>query len=284
VKRHWLAVVTLLLVAAAWGATFALVKDILRDIAPEPFIFFRFTLAGLVLCAIAIQQKRLRRDVFASGALLGGLVFVGYLMQTHALMKISPSRSAFLTGLYVVLVPFCDRILRRRHVPLQAWAACVLAIAGTGALIGGFNAHPSRGDLLTLGCALCFALHVIYTAEFTARHSAIGLAAVQVLVVGLAAAPASVFAPRPVASRTLVIVILFTSLVTTALAFVGLMWGQARVTATEAAVILSFEPVAASITSIGWYGESITRSVVLGGGLILMAMFVSQLGGQVEAH
>jgi drug/metabolite transporter (DMT)-like permease len=277
VKRNWLAAFAIMVVASAWGATFALIKDVLRSIAPEPFIFWRFTIAGLVLCAIAFHRRILHRGLLAPGAILGTLVFIGYWAQTRGLLFISPSRSALLTGVYVVLVPFAELLLRRKRVPLTAWIASVLAVAGTSWLIGGFDSRPTVGDLLTLACAVCFALHVVYTADFTARHSAIGLAAVQVLVVGLAAIAPSAFAPRPPLSLQVVAVVLFTAIVTTALAFVALMWGQARVSATEAAVILSFEPVAASVVSIAFYGEAVTRGTVIGGLLILLAMVVSQM-------
>jgi drug/metabolite transporter (DMT)-like permease len=281
VKRNWLAAFAIMIVASAWGATFALIKDVLRSIAPEPFIFWRFTIAGLVLCAIAFHRRVLHRNLLAPGAILGTLVFIGYWAQTRGLLFISPSRSALLTGVYIVLVPFAELLLRRKRVPLTAWIASVLAVVGTSWLIGGFDSRPTAGDLLTLACALCFALHVVYTAEFTARHSAIGLAAVQVLVVGIAAIGPSAFAPRPALSFHVVAVVLFTAIVTTALAFVALMWGQARVSATEAAVILSFEPVAASVVSIAFYGEPITRGTVIGGLLILAAMVVSQMPSTV---
>jgi drug/metabolite transporter (DMT)-like permease len=281
VKRNWLAAFAIMIVASAWGATFALIKDVLRSIAPEPFIFWRFTIAGLVLCAIAFHRRVLHRNLLAPGAILGTLVFIGYWAQTRGLLFISPSRSALLTGIYVVLVPFAELLLRRKRVPLTAWIASVLAVVGTSWLIGGLDSRPTAGDLLTLACAVCFALHVVYTAEFTARHSAIGLAAVQVLVVGIAAIGPSAFAPRPPLSFHVVAVVLFTAIVTTALAFVALMWGQARVSATEAAVILSFEPVAASVVSIAFYGEPITRGTVVGGLLILAAMIVSQVPSTV---
>lgn len=275
-KRHHIAALTLFVTAAAWGATFTLVKNILGRIAPEPFIFLRFTLAGVILMGIALPQRRISRDLIAPGITLGLLVFGGYWLQTRGLMLISPSRSAFLTGLYVVMVPFCDALVYRVRVSLRAWTGSVLAMIGTAALIGGFDARPSFGDALTVACAVVFAFHVILSARFSARHSAMGLAAVQVLVVGLAALPPSFFAPRPQMSREIVIVIVFTAIVTTALAFAALMWAQGLVSATEAAVILAFEPVAASLTSIIWYREPLTIPFIIGAALILSAMIVSQ--------
>jgi len=277
VKRNWLAAASIFVVACAWGATFSLIKDVLRHIAPEPFIAYRFTLAGVVLIAVALFRRQLTRALIPPALLLGTLVFTGYWMQTRGLIFISPSRSALLTGLYVVMVPFADRVLRKTRVSIQAWIASLLALAGTMLLIGGFDARPSIGDLLTIGCAFCFALHVVFTADFTTRHSALGLAAVQVLAVGLFAVPPSFFVPRPAMNGEVIVVIVTTAIVTTAIAFVALMWGQARVSATEAAVILSFEPVAASVTSILWYGEPFTRSFAIGGALIFAAMVVSQV-------
>jgi drug/metabolite transporter (DMT)-like permease len=97
------------------------------------------------------------------------------------------------------------------------------------------------------------------------------------LTVGLAAVPPSLFVPRPRMTTPVIAVILFTAIVTTALAFVALMWGQARVTATEAAVILAFEPMAASITSVVFEHEPVTIGFVAGAVLILGAMVLSQL-------
>jgi drug/metabolite transporter (DMT)-like permease len=277
VKKHWLAVVVLFLVASAWGATFTLVKNVLTRIPPEPFIVLRFTTAGVVLLIIAIVSRKLPRSALRPGLILGALVFSGYWLQTRGLMTISPSRSAFLTGLYVVIVPFCDRLLFARRIAARAWLGCVLAAAGTTLLIGGIDARAGFGDILTITCALAFALHMVLSAKYSTATPVLGLAAVQVIVVGIAAIPPSLFVPRPHLTPFVITVILFTAIVTTALAFVLLMWGQSRVTATEAAVILAFEPMAASITSILFEHERVTMGFIAGAVLILAAMVLSQL-------
>jgi drug/metabolite transporter (DMT)-like permease len=246
-------------------------------IAPEPFIFLRFIVAGVLLAALA--RFRLPRTTFRPGLILGILVFVGYWAQTHGLITISPSRSAFITGLYVVLVPFADWLIYRTRIDARAWLGCVLAVVGTTMLIGGIDARPSWGDALTFACAVCFALHVVLSAKYSAGTSALALAAVQVLVVGVAAAPVSLFAPRPRMTAQVIIVILLTAIVTTALAFVALMWGQARVTATEAAVMLAFEPVSASFTSVLLGREPLTWMLAGGGALILAAMLACVIPG-----
>ena len=268
-KRHHLAVLLLLFTAAAWGSTFVLVKNVIQRMTPEAFIFWRFTTAGLILLAIAAAGRKVSRDMIVPGLVLGLLVFTGYWAQTRGLLTISPSRSAFLTGLYVVMVPFFQRKTKAR-----LWLAALLAVIGTTVLIGKVDLKTGIGDALTLACAVVFALHVVLSARWSTPESSTGLAAVQVLFVGLLAAP---FTRATQWDSKLVGAVLFTAVVTTALAFAALMWGQAHVTATEAAVILSFEPVAAAITSIAFYGEPATAAFVIGGALILAAMLLSQL-------
>jgi len=228
-KTHWLAVTALFFVATAWGATFTLVKSALAQIAPEPFILLRFTLAGAVLLLLALTLRQLPRAAIVPGAILGLVLFGAYWGQTRGLLTISPSRSAFLTGLYVVVVPFADRLLYATRIPIAAWIGSALALVGTTLLIGGFAARPTVGDALTIGCAVCSALHVVLSAKWSVDKPALGLAAVQVVVVGLAAAPASALAPRVVWSREVAFAIIFTAIVTTALAFVALRSEERRV-------------------------------------------------------
>lgn len=270
-KRR-LAAIALLLTAAAWGATFTLVKNVISQMAPESFIFWRFLAAAAILLAVALARRSVSRALLVPGLVLGVLIFGAYWAQTRGLMTISPSRSAFLTGLYVVVVPFLQGKVKR-----NAWIAAVLALLGTFALVGRPQGPAAIGDALTILCALFSACHVVYAARVTTHDTATGLAAIQVAFVAVAAAPFAAFGPPVQWSASIVSAILFTAIVTTALAFAALMWGQAHVTATEAAVILSFEPVAAAITSIAFYGEPITAAFLIGAALILAAMLLSQL-------
>jgi drug/metabolite transporter (DMT)-like permease len=270
--RRRLAALALLATAAAWGATFTLVKNVIAQISPEAFIFWRFLAAAVILLAVALLRRGLTRALLWPGVVLGLLVFGAYWSQTRGLLTISPSRSAFLTGLYVVVVPFLQGKVRR-----NAWIAAGLAVAGMIALVGKPQGPAAIGDALTLVCALFCAFHVVYAARVTTQRTATGLAAIQVAMVAIAAAPLAAFSPAVPWSASIVGAILFTAVVTTALAFAALMWGQAHVSATEAAVILSFEPVAAAITSIAFYGEPGTGAFLLGAALILAAMLLSQL-------
>jgi drug/metabolite transporter (DMT)-like permease len=271
VKRHHLAVLALLSTAGAWGATFTLVKNVIQRMSPEAFIFWRFLTAGLILLVLALLRGRITRAMLVPGLILGVLVFGAYVSQTRGLLTISPSRSAFLTGLYLVFVPFFQW-----KTKWTAWLAAILALSGTAIMIGKLDTRIAIGDALTLLCAILVALHVVFAARWTTKETATGLAGVQVLMVAVLAAPFAFRAPVHW-TPSIVGAILFTAVVTTALAFAALMWAQAHVTATEAAVILAFEPVAAAITSIAFYGEPVTLAFMIGAALILAAMLLSQL-------
>jgi drug/metabolite transporter (DMT)-like permease len=175
------------------------------------------------------------------------------------------------------MVPFADRVLHRARITRAAWIGSVLATIGMSLLVGGVDASIHWADVLTIFCAACFALHVVLSAKYSANAPATGLAAIQVFIVGVAAIVPSFYSPPAVMTGKVFGAIAFTALVTTALAFIFLMWGQARVSATEAAVILAFEPVAASITSFVWENERITLTFIAGALLILIAMVLSQL-------
>jgi drug/metabolite transporter (DMT)-like permease len=277
--RKPLAIAALLFAAIAWGATFVVVKAAIAKIEPELFIFVRFLLGGLILLLFATRRHELNRHVLRDGAVLGLALGLGYWLQTRGLLTISPARSAFLTGLAVVLAPLADHLLFRKTISARTGAGVVLALAGTVVLTGGWRGEPALGDLLTLGCAAMFALHLVLTSRFAARRPAVGLAAVQVMMVAILAAPVAAGQPlAPLRDHSVIAAVLVTAILTTAVALLFMVWAQARLSATEAGIILSFEPVAAAITSIAAGGESLTMTLIAGGALVLVAMLLSQTG------
>src|SRR5579863_2366482 len=96
----------MLFVVAVWGSTFVLVKGALADATPAAFNLVRMTLAFALLAAAYHRAWRgMRPGHFAAGALVGFFLAMGYQFQTTGLARTTPSKSAFITGLVVVLVP-----------------------------------------------------------------------------------------------------------------------------------------------------------------------------------
>src|SRR5579875_4061465 len=181
----------LIAVVAVWGSTFVVVKDALSDISPLLFNLIRMVLAFLSLAVIYRGHfGRMNRQALAGGILVGFCLAMGYQFQTAGLKLTTPSKSAFITGLVVVLVPLLSVIpgLRARgaHRPRwNAWTGAIAAFIGIVLLTtppgAGFSFRSiGMGDLLTLGCALGFSLHVLALAHLSPRMAFEQLAVLQV--------------------------------------------------------------------------------------------------------
>lgn len=220
-----------------------------------------------------------RRD----GALIGVLLFAGFALQTAGLLWTTPSRAAFLTGLSVILVPVIGLFLGR---PLR-WgpaAGSVLAAAGLWVLYrpevsGSPSGQFGRGDALTIACAVVFAVYVIVLEGATRRNSMGPLAVVQFGVVAALALPSLVLDPPAMPGGRALFAVIVLGVFATAAAFVAQLYAQRHLSAVEAGVILTLEPVIASAFSVLLGVEPWTAALALGGFLILAAMLATELGG-----
>lgn len=267
-----------------WGTTFALVKQALEDSSAPVFLSLRFALAAGILVAVwLVRRDRPTPGLFRHGALLGLFQFGGFLFQTEGLRYTTPARSAFLSSLMVLVVPFLARFLLRRKVAASAWVAVVVAVGGLALLTRPFDGSVAGairwGDFLTLLCALSYALMVVYTTEWSPRHRLLPLTAVQIgttLVCSLALLPFD--EPRLVPTASLFGVVAFTGLAMTAGAFFVMNWAQRLVTAVRAALIYSLEPVVGAGFSAVWFGERLGALDWLGGALIVGAVLLGEVG------
>lgn len=220
------------------------------------------------------------------GALLGGAMAAGFILQTLGLRHTTPSRSAFLTGMAVLFVPFLSRSLHGRRVPPWAWAGVALAVAGTAVLHADAVAGEVRlGDLLTLGCALAYAFQIVWTTEFSPRHPLALLTLLQILVtLAGSALLLPLEPPRLAGGAALWGTVAFTGLAMTAGAIFVMNWAQRRLSAVRAGLIYALEPVTASLFSWHFGGEVLGRGQLLGGALIVAGVLVGELGGALAAR
>ncbi|HZH15887.1 MAG TPA: DMT family transporter, partial [Archangium sp.] len=180
----------LALITAFWGITFVVVKGALSHGDPYSFLALRFGIGALALTAIA-RRELFVPDTLRRGLLLGVFLFLGFVLQTVGLVSTTPSRSAFITGLYVVLVPVLGLALFRRVPRISSWGGVVLAAVGMRYLTGAeldAGQGLSRGDWLTLGCALAYAFHILLTERYAPKSSVVALVGVQLWVVALLSA------------------------------------------------------------------------------------------------
>lgn len=285
----------LLAATLTWGTSFVVVQKALVQLPVFHLLACRFLLATLLLLPLArggpgSWSREIRRD----GAAIGLLLFAGFTLQTYGLLWTTPSRSAFLTGLSVVLVPIVGLAFGRR---LRPWptAGSICAALGLYMLYrpSGNAGDASTtaaavpfglGDALTLACAVVFAVWVLVVERVVRRHPVRELAVLQFGVVSLLSLPSFLF-DVPTAeefSGFALVAILVMGVLATAGAFLCQLYAQQHLTAVETGVILTLEPVVAAAFSVLLGVESWTASLTWGGALVLAAMLLSELGGGGE--
>jgi len=279
VPRDVLAGLALLGVTVVWGATFVVVQYAVSVMPVNDFLFWRFAIAAALLAAINPRAlRRLDRRDTAHGGVLAGVLAVSYVLQTIGLQTTSASVSGFITGMFLVFVPLISAALLRRSVPGSAWAAVGLAAFGLGLLsLQGFAI--GRGELLTLLCALGFALHLVLLGEWSRPATAYGLTVLQLggaaLVTGCGALLDGQLS-WPATTRMWAVV-LFMAVVATMAAYLVQTWAIPVVGPVRGAVILTGEPVFAGIFGVALAGDEVTARWVLGGLCILGAMLLVEL-------
>jgi drug/metabolite transporter (DMT)-like permease len=284
-SRRLQADLLLLVICIAWGATFVLEQAALRHVSTLLFLLLRFAVAALALIACGGNPFRYLK----AGVLAGVFLFLGCALQAQGLRSTTPSKSAFITGLCVILVPIVYSTLHRAWPRWGVALGALLALAGLALLTGvahqtaGFTSI-NRGDLWTLACAFAFAIHILLMGHFSPRCAPKDLAAGQVLT-GLLlgaltcwwAAPVH-FDPAPVLWWAVAI----TGLICTAAAYLVQAWAQQFTTPSHTALIFSSEPVFAWITSAVVLGERLGASATAGALLILAGIVLSELLGRPE--
>lgn len=274
-------VLLLLGVTLAWGTTFPLLKSAAADLSGIEISAVRFVLAAV--CMIPFLLKVPRRT-WRDGAVLGALGLASYVTQAYGLQHISSNRSAFLTGLNVLMVPFLGLVLFRNRLSWPVLCAALVACLGIGLMSweGGGNL---RGDGATLACALAYALYVIVLSRRAAHHAPRHLAATQIVLmavfgvglVALQAGGAATLATLPARIAPHVATLVYLGVFATA----GMLFLQAvaqrHVPAEKAAVIYAMEPVFAALFAWLWLNESLGWRGAAGGALVVAAMIVSEL-------
>lgn len=273
-------VLLLLLVTVVWGTTFPLLKSASSTLSGLEITALRFAVAGIAMLPFALKATR---ATWRDGAVLGALALLSYVAQAVGLEYISSNRSAFLTSLNVLMVPFLGLLFGGRLSALMVGAA-TLACAGIGLMSWDGGAHL-LGDAITVACALAYALYVIVLSQRAGRHEARQLAATQIVLMALFAllwmlvADARNGSLASLGTRALphLDTVLYLGLVASA----GMLFLQAvaqrHVSADKAAIIYAMEPVFAALFGWLWLAEILTLQAAIGGALVVLAVILSEL-------
>ncbi|MGH8156791.1 MAG: DMT family transporter [Rhodanobacter sp.] len=273
-----LATLGLLAMTAVWGSTFVLIKDVVARMPVADFLAVRFSIAALAMLALfARPVLRLGRRQVMRGLLLGVVYGAGQLLQTWGLSLIAPSVSGFATGMYVVFTPILAMLLLRQRMAGVVWLAVLLSTAGL-ALLSLNGVSVGLGVWLTLASAALYGLHIVGLGQWSRQGEAFGLSAVQMVAIAvvclLATAPHGPMLPP---DRSAWFAVLYMALVAGAGAMLMQTWAQSHLPATRAAIVMTTEPVFAAAFAVLLGSDVLSWRMLVGGGLILAAMYLVEL-------
>lgn len=274
----------LILTAAIWGFAFVVVKDSVDTIPPVYMVSIRYTIAAVLLGFVLISQfKKLNRYYWIHGSVTGLMLALGYITQTIGCKYTTAGKNAFLTTIYVILIPLISWPLNKKRPHFVVFLSAVMALVGIGLLalrneggVLGFNV----GDILTLICGLFYALHIIFTAKFSQDKNPVILTWIQFIV-------AAVFswAVSPLIDGSFSVALLKSSRVIFSMLYLGIFSSLVAfllqniclkyMESSLASLFLSLESVFGVIFSTIFLRERMTLVMIIGCVLIFAAITIA---------
>ena len=274
---------TLLGVVIIWGYTFPVIKNVLELIPPFTFLTYRFLLASSVIFLIFRKKlKRITIQTVSKGFLLGLLLFIGYFGQTVGTQFTTATKTAFITGISVVLVPVFSFFWIREKIGFNSIIGVALAMAGLFLMnSNGKLFHINKGDALVFLCAIGFALYIVAVHVYTKEYDYVQLVFIQLVTVFLMSFLMSLLFEREALHFSYNLPVLWAIAVTGIFATAFALYLQNRFqqysSPTKIAIIFSSEPVFGALFSHLILGETIGLFGVIGGIAIFIGMLIAQL-------
>ncbi|HEX7735296.1 MAG TPA: DMT family transporter [Ktedonobacteraceae bacterium] len=281
-SRVWKYDLVPLLMTVIWGATFLVTKETLKLIGPFTYLSLCYLVATLTLIVIVRRRlARITRAELLCGLLIGVVLFAGYAFQTVGMQWISVSKTGFLTGLYVPLVPLFSLFFLRQRVAITAWLGVLLSVMGLFLLSvnGQFNLSLGWGEGFLLACAVAFAVQIVLIGKFAPAMDAINLAIIQLALTTVLSFIALPLHHEPLAAPPLLAWVPICLLGTLDMAFtlVAMNWVQQYISGTRAALIYSLEPLWAAFFGVLIAKDVLSAVAWLGCGCIFAGMVIGRL-------
>jgi drug/metabolite transporter (DMT)-like permease len=272
----------LLSVAIAWGVTFLMVQDAINTTPVYAFLFFRFGLASLLMFFIAYKfLNQTNKKTILYGVILGVFLFSAFATQTFGLAYTKSSIVAFITGLNVICVPFLAYFIFKDHISRNVLIATFVAVFGLYLLTMSGTLTLGKGELLTLICAILFALQIIYTGKFSKEVNVFLLVLFQLITVTILSLIFSLSLDDVTFNLSydyaFFKAVIITAVFATVYAFLIQTYMQQFTTATKTAIIFTMEPVSASIFAYLIANELLTTIQVIGAILIILATLIAEI-------
>lgn len=263
-------------ITVVWGASFPIMSVAFKSVPPYSFIAIRYLLAGLILALIFMKKfKNINKPTIIAGIVIGCTLGMGSILQAVGLLYTTPSKSGFITGLNVILVPIFIAIIYKKLPDLKTNLGVVLSIIGLAIMSLNGSVGINKGDILTLIAAISFAAQILLVDKFVTGIDIAVLTCIELLTVGILSTVPAVLTEGFNMNLNIFAVgaIAFTALFCTIFAYGVQNIAQGYTTPTHTAIIFLAEPVFSAIFS-AFIGDKLTGRTLLGCTLILAGMLI----------
>ncbi|MCR5301326.1 MAG: EamA family transporter [Lachnospiraceae bacterium] len=280
-KEIW-ACFGLLFVTICWGVGFVFVKTSVDVMPPLYLLGFRFSIACVILCIIFIRKLiRSSKKVIVNGTIIGVVLFIAMGLQTYGCKYTTAGKNAFLTTIYVILVPFMHFLFNKVKPHLRYIVAAVIGFWGIGLISLNERFTIETGDILTLLCGFFYALQIVLIARYTSGEDPITLVIWEFLVTSvLSFASAAVFdGPlRPeMFTRDSITGVLFLAVFASLFGFGLQIVCQKYAPPSPAAIIMGMEAVFGALASYFMLGEEMTTKMIIGCVMMIVSMLMVEI-------
>lgn len=277
-----IAMAGILLVTVVWGSTFVVTKNSMDVIAPTYLLAYRFTIAvaGLTIIFWKVVRSMSFKDL-KYGCILGVLLFISYYFQTYGLKFTTASKNAFITTLYVIIVPFLHWLFNRVKPRKNNLIAAVIAVIGLALITLKGDLSVNLGDLLTFICSFLYALHMVFVDRYTACYNPVSLTVVQMGSCAVISWVVALTTEGPCdltvfADSGFFISILYLGTIASMLCFLLQTVGQKFLSPNTTSILLSFEAVFGLIFSLIFLNEEISPRMLVGCAFMFSAAILAE--------
>ncbi len=285
--KRWKANLMLVCAAMIWGSAFVAQSVGMEYVGPFTFQAVRSLLGGLALLPVigllgrkapAASSPGTPKDLWTAGLACGLCLFVAASLQQIGLLYTSAGKSGFITALYVVLVP-CAGLLLGKRAPLTVWVGALLAATALYLLCVKDGFSIGKGELLTLGCALCFTCHIMVIDHFSGRVDGVKLSCVQFFVCSALAFIVTFLFEKPSLAAVLRcwLPICYAGVLSCGVGYTFQILGQRDTKPAVASLLMSLESVFAVIFGAVLLRERLTGQEYAGCALMFTAIVLAQL-------
>ncbi len=283
-KQQSIAMVLLLITTILWGSTFIITNKLTQIIPPMFYMFLRYIIGFFVFLPFIGRLRKFTKKQFMIGFIAGTLVWASFSVQTIGIKLTTATKSAFITGLSVIMVPIFSALFFKDKISTRIWISTIIALIGVSVMsIIGLEKF-AIGDLLVLICDVFYAIYIIYLSRNLKSIDIIGVSTIIVFFISLYSLIASILFEdfnytfknmnNIFENSGILLLLLYMGICATSIATLTQNFGQKHLSSTKAAIIFATEPLFATFFAV-LGNESLNLQIIIGGIIILIGILLS---------